>query len=66
MAIGSKNKYRKYKYIIWSDEEGFFSLDGLSESDLSAMKRELGNEISKRDSGSDDKRTLEREVEKDI
>ena len=42
------NRYRKYKYIIWSNEEGFHSLKSLSEDDLKSMSAQLKFEISSR------------------
>ena len=52
------NKYRKYKYIIWSDEDGFHSLESLSEDDLKSMSAALKTEIStrKRHSDNEEKR----------
>lgn len=41
-------RYRKYKYIIWSNEEGFHSLESLSEDDLKSMSAQLKFEISSR------------------
>ena len=41
-------RYRKYKYIIWSNEDGFHSLESLSEDDLRNMSAELKFEISNR------------------
>ena len=50
--MASKEKYKKYKYVIWSDEDGFFSLDALSEDDLRGMTIRLKDEISRRELGS--------------
>jgi hypothetical protein len=52
------NKYRKYKYIIWSDEDGFHSLESLSEDDLKSMSAALKTEISirKRHTGNESKK----------
>jgi len=41
-------RYRKYKYIIWSNEDGFHSLESLSEDDLKSMSAALKTEISTR------------------
>lgn len=41
-------RYRKYKYIIWSNEDGFHSLESLSEDDLRSMSAALKTEISTR------------------
>ena len=47
-------RYRKYKYIIWSNEDGFHSLESLSEDDLKSMSAALKCEISKRIQREDD------------
>ena len=46
--MSSIKRYRKYKYIIWSNEDGFHSLESLSEDDLKSMSAALKTEISTR------------------
>lgn len=46
--MDNKNRYKKYKYIIWSQEEGFFSIDSISDDDLKSISTALNKEITKR------------------
>mgnify|MGYP001192483706 CR=1 FL=1 len=53
------DRYKKYRYIIWSDEEGFFSLESLSKDDLKNMATQLSLEIDRRSSGDGRKESKE-------
>lgn len=46
--MDKQTRYKKYKYIIWSKEEGFFSIDSISDDDLKSIETELKKEITKR------------------
>jgi len=46
--MDKQNRYKKYKYIIWSQEEGFFSIDSISDDDLKSISTALKKEITKR------------------
>lgn len=46
--MDKQGRYKKYKYIIWSQEEGFFSIDSISDDDLKSISTALKNEITKR------------------
>lgn len=46
--MDNQNRYKKYKYIIWSQEEGFFSIDSISDDDLRSISTALNRELTKR------------------
>lgn len=46
--MDKQSRYKKYKYIIWSQEEGFFSIDSISDDDLKSISTALKKEITKR------------------
>ena len=46
--MGTKDDYKKYKYLIWSQEEGFFSIDSISDDDLKSISTALKKELNKR------------------
>ena len=46
--MDKQNRYKKYKYIIWSQEEGFFSIDSISDDDLKSISTALKKEVTKR------------------
>tara|TARA_B100001094_G_scaffold40487_1_gene35156 strand:+ start:2616 stop:2804 length:189 start_codon:yes stop_codon:yes gene_type:complete len=46
--MDNKSRYKKYKYIIWSQEEGFFSIDSISDDDLRSITFALNKEVTKR------------------
>lgn len=46
--MAAQKDYKKYKYIIWSQEEGFFSIDSISDDDLKSISTALKKEITKR------------------
>lgn len=46
--MDNQNRYKKYKYIIWSQEEGFFSIDSISDDDLKSISTALNKEVTKR------------------
>lgn len=46
--MGAKDDYKKYKYLIWSQEEGFFSIENISDDDLKSISTALKKELNKR------------------
>lgn len=46
--MDKQSRYKKYKYIIWSQEEGFFSIESISDDDLKSILTALKKEITKR------------------
>lgn len=46
--MAAQKDYKKYKYIIWSQEEGFFSIDSISDDDLKSISTALKKELTKR------------------
>jgi hypothetical protein len=46
--MGANEDYKKYKYIIWSQEEGLFSIDSISDDDLKSISTALNIELTKR------------------
>lgn len=46
--MGTKDDYKKYKYLIWSQEEGFFSIENISDDDLKSISTALKKELNKR------------------
>ena len=50
-------RYRKHKYLIWSDEVGFLHLDSFSLEDLERFSNSIKKEISKF-SNNDSKKSL--------
>ena len=49
--MGTKDDYKKYKYLIWSQEEGFFSIENISDDDLKSISTALKKELNKRVEG---------------
>ena len=46
--MGTKDDYKKYKYLIWSQEEGLFSIENISDDDLKSISTALKKELNKR------------------